>query len=58
MFSSKDCDELGGVIPDSAASARDNYAAINDLDAVAAATPAYGSRLQRPLADPVRPAPG
>jgi Fibronectin type III domain len=42
-FSNGDCDVLGGVYPGCAASAT-SYATLNDLDAVAAATPPYGAR--------------
>ena len=42
MFSNGDCDMIGAVYPGCAVSAT-SYAALNDLDAVAAATPAYGS---------------
>jgi len=41
-FSSGDCDTLGGTFPGCAVSAM-SYAALNDLDAVAAATPPYGA---------------
>ena len=41
-FSNGDCDMVGGVYPGCAASAT-SYAALNDLDAVAAATPPYGA---------------
>ena len=42
MFGNGDCDALGGVYPGCAASAS-TYAALNELDAVAAATPPYGA---------------
>jgi hypothetical protein len=41
-FGSGDCDVLGGTLPGCTVSAM-SYAALNDLDAVAAATPAYGA---------------
>jgi hypothetical protein len=40
-FISKDCDVVGATLPGCNVSAR-SYAELNDLDAVAAATPAYG----------------
>ena len=43
MFGSGDCDTVGATLPGCAVSAM-SYAALNDLDAVAAATPAYGAR--------------
>lgn len=42
MFGSKDCDEVGGQYPKCAVSA-ERYRTMNDLDAVATATPPYGS---------------
>ena len=42
MFFSGDCDAVGGTLPGCTVSAI-SYAALNDLDAVAAATPAYGA---------------
>lgn len=41
-FGSGDCDAVGGTLPGCTVSAM-TYAALNDLDAVAAATPAYGA---------------
>jgi hypothetical protein len=41
-FASGDCDAVGGTYPGCAISAP-GYAALNDLDAVAAATPPYGA---------------
>jgi hypothetical protein len=41
-FSSGDCDNVGGIFPGCTVSAM-SYAALNDLDAVAAATPPYGT---------------
>ncbi len=41
MFSNTDCDGVGGSLPGCSVSAM-SYAALDDLDAVAAATPAYG----------------
>ena len=42
MFGNGDCDALGGIYPGCASSAA-TYAALNELDAVAAATPPYGA---------------
>jgi len=42
MFTNNDCDTLGSQLPTCTVSAQ-SYAAINDLDAVASATPAYGA---------------
>lgn len=42
MFSNGDCDTAGGVYPGCGVAAM-SYAALDDLDAVAAATPAYGA---------------
>lgn len=41
-FGSGDCDAVGGTLPGCTVGAM-TYAALNDLDAVAAATPAYGA---------------
>ena len=41
-FGNGDCDAVGGTLPGCTVSAM-TYAALNDLDAVAAATPAYGA---------------
>lgn len=42
MFTNNDCDVPGSQLPNCVVSAR-SYSAINDLDAVASATPPYGS---------------
>jgi hypothetical protein len=42
MFSNGDCDAVGGSFPGCGVSAM-SYAALNDLDAIAAATPPYGA---------------
>jgi hypothetical protein len=46
IFTNNDCDILGGTLPGCHVSA-ESYAASNDLDAVAAATPPYGQPYQR-----------
>jgi len=46
MFTNNDCDMLGGVLPGCHVSAM-AYGVLNDLDAVAAATPPYGQPYER-----------
>jgi hypothetical protein len=46
MFTSSDCDDVGGDISTCHVSA-ETYSALNDLDAVAAATPPYGQPYSR-----------
>jgi len=56
-FTSNDSDLVGGTLPSCLVSAS-SYAGLNDLDAVAAATPPYGQRYERTWHIPATLAPG
>jgi hypothetical protein len=57
MFTNQDCDVIGQTLPKCNVSAS-GYAALNDLDAVAAATPAYGRPYTRTWRIPQNLPPG